>query len=183
MVLPIVQYAHPILRLKGKPVGEIDERIRQLAADMIETMHDAHGIGLAAQQIGQALQLAVVDILPLAKDRPSALFVDGQEQDLAQWMPLIMINPEVVLSGDRDTMSEGCLSFPEINGSVSRNKRAHVKTQLLDGRKVEFEATGLLSRCIQHEVDHLNGVLFIDRMNSATRASINGRLKRLQRGE
>lgn len=181
MVLPIVNYPHPVLRLKGKKVEVIDDRIRQLAADMIETMNDAHGIGLAAQQIGQAIQLCVVDILPLAKERPSMLLVDGQEQDLAQWMPMVMINPDVTPTGDKDTVSEGCLSFPEINGSVLRPKRALVKTQLLDGRHVEFEATGMLARCIQHEVDHLNGVLFIDRMNSATKASINGRLKRLQR--
>lgn len=181
MVLPIVQYGHPVLRQKGRRVEQIDEPLRQLVADMLETMHHAHGIGLAAQQIGQPLQLAVVDILPLAKERPSALLVDGQEQDLALWMPLALINPEVTLAGDRDVMSEGCLSFPDINGAVSRPKRVQVKTQLLDGRHVQFEAVGMLARCIQHEVDHLNGILFIDRMNSATRASINGRLKRLQR--
>lgn len=181
MVLPIVQYAHPVLRQKGRRVEAVDERICQLAADMIETMNDANGIGLAAQQIGQALQLCVVDVLPLAKDRPSALLVDGAEQDLATWMPLVLLNPEIVLSSDRDTMSEGCLSFPDINGHVLRSKRIQVKAGLLDGRQVAFEATGMLARCIQHEVDHLNGVLFIDRMNSATRASINGRLKRLQR--
>ncbi|MBS0657131.1 MAG: peptide deformylase [Verrucomicrobia bacterium] len=183
MVLPIVQYGHPVLRQKGRRVEQIDDRLRQLVADMLETMHDAHGIGLAAQQIGQAIQLAVVDVLSLAKERPSALLVRGEEQDLAQWMPLVLINPELTLEGDRDVISEGCLSFPDINGAVSRPKRALVKTQLLDGRQVEFEAVGMLARCIQHEVDHLNGVLFIDRMNSATRASINGRLKRLQRGD
>ena len=181
MLLQIVQYGHPGLRVKGRRVGRADDRIRQLSADMIETMYDAHGLGLAAQQVGEALRMTVIDVLPLLKERPSTLTVGGEEQDLEKWMPLTLLNPEVILQEDRDVASEGCLSFPDINGDVVRSTKVRVKADLLDGRAVEFEATGMLARAIQHEVDHLNGVLFIDRMNSATRASLKGRLKRLQR--
>ncbi len=181
MLLRIVQYGHPALRVKGRRVGRADDRIRQLSADMLETMYDAHGLGLAAQQVGEALRMTVIDVLPLLKERPSTLTVGGEEQDLEKWMPLTLLNPEVTLQEDRDVASEGCLSFPDINGDVVRSTKVRVKADLLDGRAVEFEATGMLARAIQHEVDHLNGVLFIDRMNSATRASLKGRLKRLQR--
>lgn len=181
MVLPIVQYGQPILRVKGRRVERADDRIRELSANMLETMYDAHGLGLAAQQVGEALRLTVIDVLPVLKEHPSTLTVGGEEQDLAKWMPITLLNPEVTLLENRELASEGCLSFPDINGDVARATRVRVKADLLDGRNVEFEATGMLARAVQHEVDHLDGVLFIDRMNSATRASLKGRLKRLQR--
>ncbi len=181
MVLPIVQYGQPVLRQKGRRVEKVDEAIRTLSANMIETMYHAHGLGLAAQQVGETWRLTVIDVRPLEKDRPSTLTVGGEAQDLEKWMPLTLINPEVTLLEDRDMASEGCLSFPDINGDVLRATRIRVKAELLDGRHVDLEASGMLARAIQHEVDHLNGVLFIDRMNSATRASLKGRLKRLKR--
>ena len=181
MLLPIVQYGQPVLRVKGRRVERADDRIRQLSADMLETMYDAHGLGLAAQQVGEALRMTVIDVLSVHQERPSTLTVGGEAQDLEKWMPLTLLNPEVTLLEDREVASEGCLSFPDISGDVGRATKVRVKTDLLDGRAVEFEATGMLARAIQHEVDHLDGVLFIDRMNSATRASLKGRLKRLQR--
>src|SRR5882757_6174818 len=180
MVLPIVQYGQPILRQKGRRVEKVDDAIRALSANMIETMYDAHGLGLAAQQVGENWRLTVIDVRALEKERPSTLTVGGEPQDLEKWMPLTLLNPEVTLLEDRDMASEGCLSFPDINGDVLRATNVRVKADLLDGRHVEFEAGGMLARAIQHEVDHLNGVLFIDRMNSATRASLKGRLKRLK---
>ena len=181
MVYEIVKYGDPVLRTKGKRISEIDDNVRQLAADMLETMYAAHGLGLAAQQIGLALQITVVDVVPVLADRPSEMFVDGQPQDLKDWMPMVLINPTLQLDTDRDIASEGCLSFPEIHGDVVRATAIKVKTQLLDGREVEFRATGMLARAIQHEADHLNGVLYIDRMSSAQKVSINGRVKRLQK--
>ncbi len=181
MLLPIVQYGQPVLRVKGRRVERADDRIRQLSADMLETMYDAHGLGLAAQQVGEALRMTVIDVLSVLKERPSTLTVGGEAQDLEKWMPLTLLNPEITLLEDREAASEGCLSFPDISGDVVRATKVRVKADLLDGRSVEFEATGMLARAIQHEVDHLDGVLFIDRMNSATRASLKGRLKRLQR--
>jgi peptide deformylase len=181
MVLPIVQYGHAILRQKGRRIVKVDDAIRELSANMIETMYHAHGLGLAAQQVGETWRLTVIDVRSLGTERPSTLVMNGEPQDLEKWMPLTLMNPEVTLLADRDVASEGCLSFPEINGDVSRATDIRVKADLLDGRHVEFEAGGMLARAIQHEVDHLNGVLFIDRMNSATRASLKGRLKRLKR--
>ena len=180
MVLEIVKYGDPMLRAKGRRI-EPDEQIRQLAKDMIETMYAARGLGLAAQQVGLALQMAVFDVAQVQKDRPSTMAIEGEAVELAEWMPLVLLNPKLELSGPQETASEGCLSFPEINGDIPRAAKVKVQADLLDGGRIHFEATGLLSRALQHETDHLNGVLFIDRMNSATKASIASKLKRMQK--
>jgi peptide deformylase len=180
MILPILEYGDPILRAKGKPIDNIDDRIRDLAANMIETMHSANGVGLAAQQVGEALQLTVLDV-SLVEDRPSTLKVDGKDVDPKAAMPLVLINPEIELYGLTETGVEGCLSFPEITGDIERAKSVIVRAQTLEGDTIEIEASGFLARAIQHEGDHLNGILFIDRMNSASKAALSSRLKRLQK--
>ena len=180
MILPILEYGDPILRAKGKPIGNIEDRIRELAANMIETMHAAHGVGLAAQQVGEALQLTVLDV-SLVEDRPSTLKVDGKEVDPKAAMPLVLINPEIELLGATEVGVEGCLSFPEITGDIERATSVTVRAQTLESSAIEIEATGFLARAIQHEGDHLNGILFIDRMNSAAKAALSSRLKRLQK--
>ena len=180
MILPILEYGDPILRAKGKPIENVDDRIRELAANMIETMHAANGVGLAAQQVGEALQLTVLDV-SLVEDRPSTLKVDGKEIDPKAAMPLVLINPEIQLQGAAETGVEGCLSFPEITGDIERATAVTVRAQTLEGSAIEIEATGFLARAIQHEGDHLNGILFIDRMNSAAKAALSSRLKRLQK--
>jgi len=180
VILQILEYGDPILRAKGKPIENIDDRIRELAANMIETMHAANGVGLAAQQIGEALQLTVLDV-SLVEDRPSTLKLDGKDVDLKGAMPLVLINPEIELRGANEVGVEGCLSFPEITGDIERAKSVVVRAQTLEGRTIEIEASGFLARAIQHEGDHLNGILFIDRMNSAVKAALSSRLKRLQK--
>jgi peptide deformylase len=180
MILPILEYGDPILRAKGKPIENIDNRIRELAANMIETMHAANGVGLAAQQIGEALQLTVLDV-SLIEDRPSTLKLDGQDVDPKTSMPLVLINPEIEMRGMPEVGVEGCLSFPEITGDIERSKSVIVRAQTLEGGTIEIEASGFLARAIQHECDHLNGILFIDRMNSAAKAALSSRLKRLQK--
>jgi peptide deformylase len=180
MILPIVEYGDPILRSKGKPIEDIDDRIRELAANMIETMHAANGVGLAAQQVGEALQLTVLDV-SLVEDRPSTLKVDGRDVDPKAAMPLVLINPEIELRGATDVGVEGCLSFPEITGDIERANSVIVRAQALEGGTIEIAASGFLARAIQHEGDHLNGILFIDRMNSAAKAALASRLKRLQK--
>ncbi len=180
MILQIFEYGDPILRVKGKPIENTDDRIRELAANMIETMHAANGVGLAAQQIGEALQLTVLDV-SLVEDRPSSLKLDGKEVDPKAAMPLVLINPEIDLRGTTEVGVEGCLSFPEITGDIERAKSVIVRAQTLDGGTIEIEASGFLARAIQHEGDHLNGILFIDRMNSAAKAALSSRLKRLQK--
>lgn len=179
--MEIVKYGNPVLRAKGARVETITEEIRQLAAAMIETMYEANGVGLAAQQVGHALQLAVVDVAGV-DDRPSVMRVDGQEVKIEEWMPMVLLNPVLELGKEKEFGLEGCLSFPEISAEIQRSVTVKAKARLIDGRDVEFEADGFLARALQHEVDHLNGILFIDRMNSATKASMAGRLKRLQRG-
>jgi peptide deformylase len=180
MILPILEYGDPILRAKGKPIENIEDRIRELAANMIETMHAANGVGLAAQQVGEALQLTVLDV-SLVEDRPSTLKVDGKDVDPKAAMPLVLINPEIELQGATETGVEGCLSFPEITGDIERATSVTVRAQTLESSAIEIEATGFLARAIQHEGDHLNGILFIDRMNSAAKAALSSRLKRLQK--
>lgn len=180
MKLPIVRYGDPVLRAKGKRIVKVDERIRALASDMLETMHGANGVGLAAQQVGHAVQLTVLDISEV-EDRPSTLKIDGKEVEPVAAMPLVLLNPQVALGDETVLGAEGCLSFPEINGDIVRSEAVTVKAETLDGEPVEIEASGLLARALQHEVDHLNGILFIDRMSSAAKATLASRLKRLQK--
>jgi peptide deformylase len=180
MILPILQYGDPTLRAKGKRIEQIDDSIRELAANMVETMHAAHGVGLAAQQIGEALQLTVLDVSQL-EDRPSTLKLNGKDTDPKTAMPLVLINPEIELRGETEVGLEGCLSFPEITGDIERALSIMVRAQTLEGGTIHIEAGGFLARAIQHEGDHLNGILFIDRMRSAAKAALSSRLKRLQK--
>ena len=180
MKLPILQYGDPILRAKGKRIEKIDEQIRQLTQDMIETMYAANGVGLAAQQVGEALQLTVIDVSQV-EDRPSTMKLNGKDVDPRTAMPLVLINPEIKLVGETELAMEACLSFPEITGEIERAKSVTISAQTLEDGQIEIEASGLLGRAIQHEVDHLNGILFIDRMNSAAKAALSSRLKRMQK--
>ena len=180
MKLPILQYGDPILRAKGKRIEKIDERIRELTQNMIETMHAANGVGLAAQQVGEALQLTVLDVSQV-EDRPSTMKLNAEDVDPKTAMPLVLINPELKLTGETELATEACLSFPEITGGIERSKSIIARARTLDGSEIEIEASGLLGRAIQHEVDHLNGILFIDRMNSAAKAALSSRLKRMQK--
>lgn len=178
--MEIVKYGNPVLRAKGARIETITEEVRQLADAMIETMNIANGVGLAAQQVGHALQLAVVDVAGV-DDRPSGMLVDGKEVNIDDWMPMVLLNPVLELGKEKEFGTEGCLSFPEISAEIQRSITVKAKARLIDGRDVEFEAQGFLARALQHEVDHLNGILFIDRMNSATKASLAGKLKRMQK--
>jgi peptide deformylase len=181
MRLPIRKYGDPVLRAKGKQIELVDDGIRALAEDMLETMHAANGVGLAAQQVGHAVQLTVLDVSPV-EDRPSTLKLNGEPvADLETAMPLVLLNPVLRLGAETEVGSEGCLSFPEITADIERAFSVEVEAETLEGEKVSIEASGLLARALQHEVDHLNGILFIDRMSSASKASHSSRLKRLQK--
>jgi len=179
VTLEIVKYGHPVLREKGSRIKQVTAELRQLAASMIETMHAANGLGLAAQQIGRAQMLAVIDVL--GSDRPSELLIDGQPQNVATFMPLVLVNPQLSNARGEQASPEGCLSIPEVNAEVPRAATITVRAQNLDGKELVFDCTGLLACVVQHEVDHLNGVLFVDRMDAATRASFAGKLKKLQK--
>src|SRR5260370_37238230 len=139
MKLPILQYGDPILRAKGKRIEKIDERIRQLTQDMIETMYAANGVGLAAQQVGEALQLTVIDVSQV-EDRPSTMKLNGTDVDPKTAMPLVLINPEIKVVGETELAMEACLSFPEITGDIERAKSVTIRAHTLEDSQVEIEA-------------------------------------------
>ncbi|MGI8966344.1 MAG: peptide deformylase [Limisphaerales bacterium] len=179
MTLPILKYGHPILRKKGARIGKITPEISELIQNMFETMRAARGVGLAAQQIGQALQLTVIDISEVT-ERPSTLELRGQPADPHSLMPLTLINPEIKPSGQSVADGEGCLSFPEIYSDISRPESVEVSALNKKGEPIEFRCGGLLARAIQHEVDHLKGILFIDRMTKEEREEKKPQLDALQ---
>jgi peptide deformylase len=179
MALRIVHYNNPVLHTKGEKVSTFDAALAQLASEMIDAMHAAGGIGLAAQQVGRPLQLCVVDLRESNAEYTWEL--DGAKPPVDLFMPLVLANPKItVVSGTPETVyEEGCLSFPKIRGDVARPDE--IITHFQDERGVPhvLKCDGLFSRCVQHEVDHLNGVLFIDRMDKKTRQAINDEVKAL----
>ena len=178
MVLPIVIYGDPVLRERGKDITEITDDIRELAENMLETMHDAHGVGLAAQQVGHALQLAVVEV-PADDQSVTFIRVNGEEKKLVDIMPLVFVNPKLEFGKQKIVGEEGCLSFPDLRDDIRRSASVKATLTLLNGETIVLEADGLLSRAIQHETDHLNGVLFIDRMSPMAKLSLKRRLREL----
>jgi peptide deformylase len=179
MVLPVLKYGHPVLRQKGARIERITPEIKALIADMFDTMHDARGVGLAAQQVGHALQLTVIDVREVT-DRPSTLEWDGKPSDVAAFMPIVLINPDVTPVADAELGPEGCLSFPEMYADISRPAVVDVKALNEKGKVVSFRCGGLLARAVQHEVDHLKGILFIDRMSASVKKEMKPELDALQ---
>lgn len=182
MILPIRLFNDPVLRTVGARVEVINDEIKRFAVDLIDTMRDADGVGLAAQQVGKALQMAVVDVAGV-EDRPSTMWINGEEVNPDAYMPMVLVNPELTPGKEKEIGVEGCLSFPKMNADIVRFSRVRCRALTLEGGVLDFEAEGLLSRALQHEVDHLNGVLFIDRMSSAAKVSLAGKLKRLAKRE
>ena len=178
MVLEITQYGNPVLRKKCSKIEEVDESIRKLAEDMIETMVDAQGVGLAAPQIGEDIRMAVVDVSH-DPECISFLRINGADAKMEDVMPLVFINPELELDGPRETETEGCLSIHDIQAKVRRPSIVKATLPQLDGSVIELESDGLLARALQHEVDHLNGILFVDRISPASKLSVKRKLKRL----
>jgi len=165
-LLPILIAPHPLLRAKARPVGEKDtEATRGLLSRMLAAMYQAPGIGLAAPQVGELLRAIVVDVMP--DKRPS---------------PLLMVNPEVVAASEElATREEGCLSLPNQYADVTRPARVKVRYQDVTGARQEVEAEGLLAACLQHEIDHLDGVLFVDYLSVLKRNMLMRRLAKEQR--
>jgi len=178
MILDIVQYGHPILRQRCRPVTEVDASIVDLVVDMLETMVDAEGVGLAAPQVARDIRLAVIDV---SHDPSCVTFlkVNGEDAKLESIMPLVFINPELVLGQKKEFGMEGCLSIHGIRAEVRRAATVKATLPQLDGTTLEIETDGLLARALQHEIDHLNGLLFVDRLSSVAKISMRKRLKRL----
>lgn len=179
MILKVLKYGEPMLRKKGARIEIVTREINALIADMLETMYAHKGVGLAAQQVGQALQLTVLDVRGVT-DRPSTLEVDGKPADVAGFMPLVLINPEFKPVNEPVAGPEGCLSFPEIYAEILRPETVDVKAMNEKGKMIEFRCGGLLARAIQHETDHLHGILFIDRMDKKTKEELRPELEVLQ---
>jgi peptide deformylase len=182
VIRPIVHYDAPVLRAKGKEVGAITPAIKKLIDDLFDTMRDAHGVGLAAQQIGEAIQIAVIDVRGV-KERPSKMWIKGKPVDPEEHMPIVLINPVLKPTKSKVTAHEGCLSFPDLTLDIARAQRVGVKTRQLDGGFFEFDAGGLLGRAVLHEVDHLHGKLFIDHLSAEDRRAIREDLDYIRRGE
>ncbi len=164
-VLLIRKYPDPILKKKALPVEEIDGELQVLIDDMIETMHSAPGIGLAAPQVGVSKRVIVVDVSSREESQPL----------------LVLINPEIVRAEGKVASEEGCLSVPGYVSTIERAERVVVKGLDREGRPLEIEASGLLSRALQHEIDHLEGVLFVDRMSPIKREFFRKRYLRRQK--
>lgn len=180
MLLPIVKYGRPILRQKGKLICPERENLRPLIEDMLETMREAKGVGLAAQQIGQAIQLTVIDVRE-SKETNSEMWIDDQPAAVNKHLPMILLNPKITPLNSAVPGQEGCLSFPEIYGDVLRPETVDVEALYPEGSTAKFRCNGFLARVIQHETDHLNGILFIDRMTRAAKKQIQPALDALRR--
>lgn len=180
MILRVTHFGESILREPGKPVEHFDTALRELAQNMIETMHAEEGIGLAAQQIDRALRLFVVDLSVLSEiDFDYRL--DGKRPPLDLIMPHVFVNAVLTpLPGRALLAEEGCLSFPGIRGDVPRAPAVRVTYQDLDGHAHELETDGWFARVLQHEYDHTEGILFIDHMENRARRMLEPRLKRLK---
>jgi peptide deformylase len=159
-ILDILHFPDPRLRDLAKPVQQVDNRLRSLVDDMFETMYDAPGIGLAATQVGVDKRLLVIDI--------------SEEKD----QPLCFINPKILEKDGEEQMEEGCLSVPGIFEKVTRADRIRVRALDRDGKEFELEADGLLAVCIQHEIDHLDGKLFVDYLSNLKRQRIRKKLEK-----
>ena len=177
MELPIRIYGDPVLREESSPLAVPDERVSRLAVDMIETMRLERGVGLAAQQIGLAEAICVVEIPP-----DYDVDEDGVRQHPDREMPMVLVNPHILEHSDLEwSADEGCLSFPDITASIKRPMSIRLRYQDLDGTAHECDLAGFLARVVQHEIDHLNGILFVDRMTPVKRTALAGRLKRMRR--
>lgn len=174
----IVIFGHAALRRRAVAVKSVDAAAKRLADDMLETMYDANGLGLAAQQIDETPALCVVDV-PAGMD---VLVEDGPRLNPAVAMPLVMFNPEIVARSESEALTdEGCLSFPKLYAPVSRAGVVTVRFLNLRGQTQTCEVRGLLARAVQHELDHLAGVLFVDRLAPAEREALDAQLLEMQR--
>ncbi|MGB6192802.1 MAG: peptide deformylase [Terracidiphilus sp.] len=165
MILTIVKYPEPVLQQPGEPVTDFDAELRKFVADMFETMYTSQGIGLAAQQVGVAKRITVIDL--------------SQGKDPEQ--KLVLINPEIIHREGKQYEEEGCLSFPEIREKISRAAKVSIRAQNEHGKWFEMDGDELLARAFQHEIDHLDGVLFIFRMSPLKRDLSLRKIRKMQR--
>ncbi len=181
MALRVYQYDEAILRQAGERVEVFDDALFRLCQDMLEAMDENDGVGLAAQQVGRAIQLCVVDV-PRSRDETFVYELDGKSPPLELIMPIFLVNPQVeILPGRETEYLEGCLSFPGVFGMVRRPDWVSVRYQDPRGNFHNLRCNGLLGRCVQHEVDHLKGILYIERMEKPVLREIEPQLRKLKK--
>lgn len=177
MVLEVLKFPDPRLRKKGVAVREVTSELKALAENMLETMYAEHGIGLAAPQIGESIRLLVIDTRPRDDDgHPTDEGLTDLEKQVVQ--PLVIFNPEITVAREKTTYDEGCLSVPGFYETVERNKYVEAKGLDIHGREFMIKTDGLLAICLQHEMDHLEGKLFIDRLSFVKSNKIKSRIKK-----
>ena len=175
MSLSIKKYGDPVLRRKSVPVRAVDGEMEKLASEMLRLMHKSKGVGLAAQQVGRTERLCVIDI-------PSGCENEEDEAFNSKiGMPLVMFNPEILSTGGSQRDKEGCLSFPGVGGSVTRAAEVTCNYVDISGKRAIATARGFLARAMQHEIDHLDGILYVDRMTEEERRQLSGKLKKLSK--
>ncbi len=172
----IVTYGNPALKRKTRPVALVNKAIRELARDMLEAMYRANGVGLAAPQVGRDEAICVIDVTP----RDEAGYPVPATENAGVAMPLVMVNPEVFRAEGEQRGQEGCLSFPEIFVTLTCAADVTVRYMDLEGREQFVNGVGLLARALLHEIDHLHGVLLVDRMSAVQKLAVSGKLKRLK---
>lgn len=175
-ILEVLKFPDPRLRLKGKPVAAVTPELVTLAQDMLETMYSFKGIGLAAAQVDKQIRLLVMDTRPRENGRYKIEEMTELEQAVTQ--PLILFNPEIIWKEGKTTYDEGCLSVPTYFETVERFDVVEVKALDIDGKEITFKADGLLAICVQHEIDHLDGKLFIDRLSPIKSSRIKSKIKK-----
>ncbi len=178
MKLEILTYPNPILREVSQPVQKFDANLKKLVADMLETMYDAKGIGLAAPQVGELIQLLVIDTMPRDEEGQRYQYDEMTELERAIKQPLVLINPVIVKGYGSTTFDEGCLSVPSFFETVKRFEKVDMKAFDVDGKEFTFTVDGLLAICIQHEMDHLAGTLFIDHISFLKSNKIKNQIKK-----
>lgn len=175
-ILEILKFPDSRLRLKCKPVDEVTPEMVQFAKDMLETMYSFSGIGLAAAQVNRQIRLLVLDTRPRENGRYKTEDMTELEQKVPQ--PMVLFNPEIIDKAGKTTFDEGCLSVPTYFETVERFDWIRVKALDINGKPIEFETDGLLSICIQHEIDHLDGKLFIDRLSPIKANRLKSKIKK-----
>lgn len=178
MKLEILTYPNPLLREVSEPVTEFGPELKKLVEDMFETMYDSNGIGLAAPQVGKLIQLLVIDTRPRDPENSRYENDDLTELEKKIKQPLVLINPEIIKGEGDTTFEEGCLSIPSYFESVDRYEKVKVKAFDVEGQEFSFEVDGLLAICIQHEMDHLKGTLFIDHLSFTKSNKIKNQIKK-----
>jgi peptide deformylase len=162
---PIRLYGDPVLRARAKPIAAWNDALRALARDMIDTMHAANGVGLAAPQVGES----------------AAIFVAQLPEEVATMEPLVIANPEIVEEEGSETSSEGCLSLPEIEEEIERATRIRVRGLAPDGEVIDIDAEGYLARIMLHEIDHLKGILIVDKISPLRRRLLRKQLEKIRK--